>query len=58
MTFFFCKECEKSLESDKYYRKLKIFCKDCLNKEIKGQYSENLYCKEWLAKHNCEKNEL
>ena len=58
MILYFCKECEKNLKSDNYYRKLKNFRKDCLNKEIKVQHSENFYCKEWLAKHKCEKKNI
>ena len=30
----FCKEWKINLQNEKYYRKVKIICKNCLNKEI------------------------
>ena len=48
---FLCIECGKSLDENKFYRKVKNRCKDCLNKKIKCDLSEKPFTKKWLKTH-------
>ena len=40
---FLCIECEKSLDGSRFYRKVKIRCKDCLNKKFKCDFCEKFF---------------
>ena len=42
------------LECDKFHTKVKIICKDCLNKKMKYQFCENFFNENWLMKYECE----
>ena len=37
---FFCIECGKNLDENRFYRKVKNRCKDCLNKKFKCELCE------------------
>ena len=45
---FLCIECGKSLDENKYYRKVKNRCKDCSNKKLKCDFLGKCYTKKWL----------
>ena len=42
---FLCIECGKNLDENRFYRKLKIRCKDCLNKKFKCELCEKFFLK-------------
>ena len=48
---FLCIECGKFLDENKFYRKVKNRCKDCLNKKIKCELCEKSFTKKWLKAH-------
>ena len=48
---FYCIECEKNLDENNFYRKVKNRCKDCLNKKLKCDFCEKSFTKKWLKTH-------
>ena len=48
---FLCIECEKKLDENRFYRKVKNRCKDCLNKKFKCELCEKSFTKKWLKTH-------
>ena len=44
----FCKEWKINLQNEKYYRKVKIICKNCLNKEINCDFWLKAFTKKWM----------
>ena len=48
---FLCVECGKNLDENRFYRKVKNRCKDCLNKKLKCEFCEKSFTKKWLKTH-------
>ena len=48
---FLCIECGKNLDENKFYRKVKNKCKDCLNKKFKCDFCGKSFTKKWLKTH-------
>ena len=48
---FLCIECGKNLDENRFYRKVKNRCKDCLNKKFKCEFCEKSFTKKWLKTH-------
>ena len=48
---FLCVECGKSLDENRFYRKVKNRCQDCLNKKFKCEFCEKSFTKKWLKTH-------
>ena len=48
---FLCIECRKNLDENRFYRKVKNRCKDCLNKKFKCEFCEKSFTKKWLKTH-------
>ena len=48
---FLCIECGKNLDENRFYRKVKNRCKDCLNKKFKCELCEKSFTKKWLKTH-------
>ena len=42
---FLCIECGKNLDENRFYRKVKNRCKDCLNKKFKCELCEKSFTK-------------
>ena len=42
---FLCIECGKNLDENRFYRKVKNRCKDCLNKKFKCELCEKTFNK-------------
>ena len=47
---FHCIECGKNLDENKFYKKVKNKCKDCLKKD-KCELCEKIVTKKWLTSH-------
>ena len=48
---FLCIECGKSLDENRFHRKVKNRCKDCLNKKFECELCEQSFTKKWLTTH-------
>ena len=48
---FLCIDCGKKLDENRFYRKVKNRCKDCLNKKFKCELCEKSFTKKWLTTH-------
>ena len=48
---FLCIECGKNLDENRFYRKVKNRCKNCLNKKFKCEFCEKSFTKKWLKTH-------
>ena len=45
---FLCVECGKIIDENRFYRKVKNRCKDCLNKKFKCELCEKSFTEKWL----------
>ena len=48
---FHCILCEKNLDENRFYRKVKNRCKDCLNKKFKCDFCGKFFTKKWMKTH-------
>ena len=43
---YFCKECQKNLEGDKFYREVEYICQEWLNKKVKASIKKSFWVSE------------
>ena len=48
---FLCIESGKSLDENKFYKKVRNKCKNCLNKKLKCQVCRKFFTKKWFTSH-------
>ena len=48
---FFCIECGKNLDENRFHRKVKSRCKDCSKKYSNVNYVKSFFTKKWLTTH-------